>query len=155
MLTVAPKARSKAGWVIFFMWLRFKQVIYGEDLIFEKIKNIESIQKTSLKVILGDNYNSYEAAMEMCGLESLSQRRENRCLKFGIWCSRNTNAIFPCNPTTDTHNIRKRKFYKVNSSRREIYKKSANPYIQRKLNDHMAKMDKLSKARKKARGVRI
>jgi hypothetical protein len=36
MLTVAPKARSKAGWVIFFMWLRFKQVIYGEDLIFGK-----------------------------------------------------------------------------------------------------------------------
>jgi hypothetical protein len=29
MLTVAPRARSKAGWVIFFMWLRFKQVIYG------------------------------------------------------------------------------------------------------------------------------
>ena len=108
-------------------------------------------------MILGDNYISYEAAMEMCGLESLSQRRENRCLKFGIRCSRNitTSAIFPCNPTTDTHNIRKREFYKVNSSRTEFYKKSAIPYIQRKLNDHMAKMDKLSKARKKARGVGI
>lgn len=35
-LTVVPKASNKTGWVIFFMWLSFKQVTYGEDLIFGK-----------------------------------------------------------------------------------------------------------------------
>ena len=35
-LTVTTKAMSKAGWVIFFMWLIFKQVIYGQELNFEK-----------------------------------------------------------------------------------------------------------------------
>lgn len=41
-LTVVPKASNKTGWVIFFMWLRFKQVIYGEDLIFGKITGFAS-----------------------------------------------------------------------------------------------------------------
>ena len=65
-------------------------------------------------MILGDNYISYEAVKEMCGLESLSQRRESRCLKFGNQCSINitNSAIFPCNPTKDTHNIRKEYFSK-------------------------------------------
>ena len=52
--------------------------VFHSSLTEKLSKKIESIQKTSLKVILGDNYISYEAAMEMCGLESLSQRRENR-----------------------------------------------------------------------------
>jgi hypothetical protein len=163
MLTKLKILGTKTEDLIDIYWLYIRSqteycsTVFHSSLTEKLSKKIESIQKTSLKVILGDNYISYEAAMEMCGLESLSQRRENRCLKFGIWCSRNitTSATFPCNPTTDTHNIRKREFYKVNSSRTEFYKKSAIPYIHRKPNDHMAKMDKLSKARKKARGVGI
>ena len=35
---------------------------------------LEQIQKTCLKVILGDMYISYAAALEMCGLKPLSER---------------------------------------------------------------------------------
>ena len=42
----------------------------------EALKQIESIQKTSLKIIFGQNYISYEDALEKLGLQELSARRE-------------------------------------------------------------------------------
>ena len=45
-------------------------------------KKIENIQKTCLKIILGDNYVNYPAALEMCAFEELSVRRQKRCLSF-------------------------------------------------------------------------
>ena len=38
--------------------------------------------KTGLKVILGDMFLDYESALEMCGLDRLSNRRVKRCLDF-------------------------------------------------------------------------
>ena len=42
------------------------------------------IQKICLKVILGDMYNNYEAALEMCGLDTLRARRETCCFDFSL-----------------------------------------------------------------------
>ena len=45
----------------------------------QKLENkLESIQKTSLRVILGDMYVTHEAALEICGLETLHLRRERK-----------------------------------------------------------------------------
>ena len=49
----------------------------------QKLSNtIQAIQKASLRVILGVMYVSYEAALEMCGLLTLHERREHRSLQF-------------------------------------------------------------------------
>ena len=53
-------------------------VVFHSSLTTEQSNKIERIQKTCLKVILGDMYISYKAALEMCGLETLSKRREAR-----------------------------------------------------------------------------
>ena len=58
--------------------------IFHSSLSEKLSRKIESIQKTSLKVILGEMYVSYEAALEMCGLETLQSGRENMCLQFEI-----------------------------------------------------------------------
>ena len=42
--------------------------------------DIERVQKLCMKIILGEQYNGYESALETCGLEKLSDRRESRCL---------------------------------------------------------------------------
>ena len=56
-------------------------VVFHSSLTVENTASLERIQKTSLKVILGENYVSYEAALEMTGLDSLFDRREKRCLE--------------------------------------------------------------------------
>ena len=43
---------------------------------------LENIQEIGLRVILNVMYVSYEAALEMCGLEALYVRSEHRSLEF-------------------------------------------------------------------------
>ena len=65
--------------------------------------NNNVIQKTCLKIILSENYVSYEAALEMTGLQTLSSRREKQCLDFSLKCVNHerNNRLFPLN-TLDT-----------------------------------------------------
>ena len=93
---------------------------------------IERIQANCLKVILGENYVCYEAALEMCALEKLSIRRENRLLSFSLKCIENPflQNMFPLN-----EEYKKEKFL-VNFARTEKNKKSTVPQCQRALNLH-------------------
>ena len=50
--------------------------------------------------------------------------------------------MFPINPSIDTHMVRNREHFKVNKTHTEIYKKSAIPYLQRKLNLHFNNLHK-------------
>ena len=59
-------------------------VVFHSSLTKEQSDKIEKIQKTSLKIILGDMYISYSTALEMCDLETLFERREKRCLDFAL-----------------------------------------------------------------------
>jgi hypothetical protein len=104
---------------------------------------IENIQKTCLRVILDVMYVSYEAALEMCGLQPLHMRREHRSLQFALKCINHpiNKEMFPLNPTQDTHDIRNREQFKVNKANTEYYRKSTIPYLQRRLNDHFMKKD--------------
>ena len=99
---------------------------------------LENIQKVCLRVILNVMYVSYEAALEMCGLEALHVRREHRSLEFALKCVRHeTNKnMFPLNPSTDTHLVRNREVFKVNKCLTESYRKSTIPNLQRRLNLH-------------------
>ena len=45
-------------------------------------EDIERIQKTAFKIILGDSYYSYEIACTILESETLKSRREKLCLKF-------------------------------------------------------------------------
>ena len=45
--------------------------------------DIERVQKAALHVLLGDNYSTYSSALKMTQLNSLADRRESLCLKFG------------------------------------------------------------------------
>ena len=140
---------------IYSMFIRstaeYCSTVFHSNLTERLSNKIESIQKTGLKIILGQNYISYEDALEKCGLQALSARREKRCLQFGLKSLPHpiTSSLFPLNPTSDTHNVRRREKIKVNSARTEQYRRSAIPYIQRKLNTHFENLKKLSKARTK------
>ena len=109
----------------------------------QQSQDIENIQKLSLKIILGQEYSNYESALEYTGLESLSQRRENRCLKFALQSLLHPthSKMFPVNPKIlqSTHATRNIEHFVVNKARSESYKQSAIPYMQRLLNKYVQK----------------
>ena len=96
---------------IFILFIRsiteYCSVAFHSSLTIEQSEKIEQIQKTCLKVILGDMYISYSSALEMTNLTKLSDRREKRCLDFARKCLKHprNNRLFPI-----TKNKRKRTF---------------------------------------------
>ena len=64
--------------------LEYCCVVWHSTLTLEQSADLERVQKTSLKIILGDRYSGYSESLKICNLQTLSSRRENRCLTFGI-----------------------------------------------------------------------
>ena len=114
----------------------YLSVVWHSSLTVEQTKKIENIQKTCLKIILGDNYIDYPATLEMCAFEELSVRRQQRCLSFAKKCLRTplTEGMSPENPLND-YDIRQGEKYKVNFAHTVNYRQSAVPFCQRLLNE--------------------
>ena len=115
-------------------------VAFHSSLTVAQATDIERIQKTSLKVILGENYIDYPAALEMSGLQTLHDRREKRCLDFALKSLKHpvNRRMFPFNSNLggEGAEIRDRETFEVNFARTEKYRMSAVPFCQRKLNDY-------------------
>ena len=69
--------------------LEFGAPLWTEGLTQKNKKDIERVQKTCFKVILGQHYSSYENALETLEQETLEQRRKKISKKFAKNCSRN------------------------------------------------------------------
>lgn len=115
--------------------VEYCSVVWHSRLTIELTNVLERVQKICLRVILGANYVGYEAALEMCALETLNERRENRCMDFARRCLKHPihQRLFPLNTGPSTS--RSSEKYKVNFARTSTYKNSAIPYLQRKLNN--------------------
>ena len=131
---------------IYILFIRscaeYCSVAFHSSLTAEHAADLERIQKTSLKVILGESYLSYNAALEMTGLVSLYDRREKRCLDFSLKCLKHpiNSRLFPMNPNylNPAHKGRNRERFVVNFASTDTYKDSAIPYCQRLLNQHFS-----------------
>ena len=118
--------------------IEYCSVVFHSSLTQAQEQKLERIQKTCLRVILGEMYISYEAALEMTGLQTLKDRREKRCLDFSLKCIKHpkNQRIFPRNNIKFGQNQQTREAFHVNWARTERYKESAIPYCQRLLNHH-------------------
>ena len=114
----------------------YLSVTWHSSLTVAQSHKIENIQKTSLKIILAEDYNDYPASCERTGLLMLSDRRKNRCLAFAKRCLSNpqTKDMFPLNRHSSL-DIRNTEKYLVNFAHTENYLNSAVPYCQRLLNE--------------------
>ena len=109
---------------------------FHSSLTFEQEKKLETIQKASLKIILGQNYSSYEDALMLTSLKSLKDRRQERSFKFALKAIKHpeNKKMFPVNERECAQNTRNSEKYYVNFAHTETYKKSAIPSLQRLLN---------------------
>ena len=95
---------------------------------------IERVQKVALKIILNSDYECYDQALAVTGLQNLFERRVTLCKKFATQClkSEKTRDMFPLNPSSvDTRNHEK---YFVQPATTGRLADSAIPYMQRLLN---------------------
>ena len=92
-------------------------VVFHSSLTNEQSRKLENIQKTSLKIILNDNYIDYSAACEMTGLKTLAERRQARLLSFSKKCLDHpeNSRFFPLNENLGQNpEIRNREIFKEN-----------------------------------------
>ena len=96
---------------------------------------LERCQSVSLRIILKDDYNSYQEALLATGLATLASRRQERCISFAIKCTKHpiNTRMFPKNESTI--NLRQSETFKVNFAHTQSYKNSAIPFCQRLLNE--------------------
>ena len=120
--------------------LEYCSTVWHSTLTVDQSKQIEGVQRLCLKIILGTEYSGYEAALKQCGLDSLSERRQKKCLQFGLKCLLHPihSSMFPVNPQLNNLvNTRSKEHFLVNKARTDSYKDSTIPYIQRMLNDYV------------------
>ena len=100
---------------------------------------LERVQKSAFSIILGDEYESYEHALEELNLEKLSVRRSQICLKFAKKALKHPKyqSWFKENTATSCTRARKNKLVPVNA-RTKRYERSPLPYLTHLLNLHLS-----------------
>ena len=108
--------------------------VWHSSLTIENVQNLERVQKNALKIILQDNYQDYSNALDISGLKSLYERRNELCLRFAKSCVKNelTKSMFPLNKASDRCSIptRHREKYEVTHCKTKRLQNSAIPYMQ-------------------------
>ena len=109
--------------------------VWHSSLTQEDIEDLERVQKSALKIILKEDYDTYDQALETLMLGKLSERREKMCVKFAKNCAQNelTKDLFPLNPA-DGLETRNKEPYRVLFANTDRLRDSAVPYLQRLLN---------------------
>ena len=104
--------------------------VWHSSLTQENSEDLERVQKSAVRIILGVNYTTYEEGLQSLMLAKLSDRREKLSLKFAQKCLKNdlTSDLFPLN------NVRNKEKFKVLHANTDRLKDSAVPYLQRLLN---------------------
>ena len=112
--------------------------VWHSSLTEENKSDLERVQKTAFKIILGERYKTYKHAQKFLQLESLNDRRENLCLLFALKSSKNpkTKHMFPLNDKTHVMNTRQSDKFKVQHANNDRLKKSGIIYMQNLLNKH-------------------
>ena len=124
-------------------------VTFHSSLTKKQRNAIEKIQSTSLRIIFPTL--SYNEALQKSNLKTLYERRQNRCLNFGLKSLKHpqNQRFFPRN--TNSHNLRNQEPFKVNQANSEFYRKSAIPHMQRMLNTYFEEEERRQKERVRGR----
>ena len=119
--------------------LEFSCPVWSGSLTIRNREEIETVQKTVIKFMLGYQYTSYTEACEMLNVEKLTDRREKLCKKFAFKDLKKPNSIFEKKPATS---LRSSKYKKVKEpqTRTKRYQMSAIPYLSKIINNsHLKK----------------
>ena len=117
--------------------LEYAATLWHSSLTVANRNDIERIQKSAMKIIFKNDYNSYLRSLKILKMETLYERRERLGLNFAKKCLKNKRMsdMFPNNFNLSNISVRNKEKYHVNHANTERYKNSTIPYLQRKLNE--------------------
>ena len=115
--------------------LEFAAPVFTSGLTKEQAKKIELVQKKAFEIILGSQYDNYEASLDALQQVRLDMRREDLCLKFARKCAKSAKHchMFPPNPNHHPAS-RHKKPYKEQKCNTSRYFNSPIPFLTRLLN---------------------
>ena len=121
-------------------------VVWHSSLKVKDSNQLERVQKSATKLIMGKKYDNYNDALKYLNLEKLSERRKKLCLKFAKKCVKHekTKQLFPLN--NSKKKLRNTELFKVNFGNTDRYKKSTIPFLQNLLNKDEERKRSLIKA---------
>ena len=64
--------------------LEYCSVAFASSLTATQSALLKGCQAVALRIILNESYVSYSAALEMCGLDLLENRRLAKCLQYSL-----------------------------------------------------------------------
>ena len=110
--------------------------VWNSGLTEEDKQDLERVQKSALKNILQENYDTYENALKILDLESLSERREYLCLQFAKKCLTHPKMknLFQLNKKSHPMMTRFQEMYEVDHANTKRLQDSPIIYMQRLLN---------------------
>ena len=156
MLHIASKFTSKFSDLktIYKLFIRSileqSAVVWHSSLHIKDSDELERVQKSATKIIMGNKYSDYDNALKFLQIDRLSERRKKLCLNFAKKCIKHEKAgkIFPLKQLKKK--LRSNELFKVNFASTERYQKSTIPFLQSLLN----KEEKSKTDFKKACGLR-
>ena len=103
--------------------------------------DLERVQKSAVRIILGKPYESYSEAIKEIGIMKLAERREAICLKFAKNSLRiaNFRELFPEFKNSHLMKTRNMEKFAVNRFHGKRYAVSAVPNMQKLLNKEYRK----------------
>ena len=119
-------------------------VVWHSSLTNKNRNDLERVQKSAVKLILGDRYVSYNNALKILGLETLDKRRDKMCLKFAKQCLKlnKMKDLFSKNESDHSMTKRNTNAFKVVRASTERFQKSAIPSMVKLLNQNEAMKQK-------------
>ena len=133
----ASKEDLKDIYVLFIRSiLEQSAVVWSSSLTCENKNDLERVQKSALRIILGNEFKNYSSALNRLNLLTLEERREQLCLSFAKKCTKNDKMkhMFPLNEHKHSMKTRHKEKYKVYKAKTERLKKSAVIHMQHLLN---------------------
>ena len=112
-------------------------VVWHSSLTGKNRRDLERVQKSAVRVIMGKRYTDYKNGLKHLNLSTLDDRRESSCLKFAKNCLKNEKLKDIFQKVKSEHKMKKRKSKRFQNRRikTQRYKKSAVPYMTNLLND--------------------
>ena len=116
--------------------LEYAAPVWHSSVTLEESTQIERVQKSALRIILGGSYYTYKNALQQMQLETLYSRRQRLCVKFARKCLK-SNKFSHWFKTEDKETITRQRAQKFRSvySRTMRYDKSPISYLTKLLNE--------------------
>ena len=117
--------------------LEYSATVFTSMLTQQDIHDIERIQKIVLRIILSENYTTYEEACFKMNTITLEERRKHLSLKFALSCVNNPQHKHMFKQRTSVfYNLRNTRSFEEPSCVSQRYYASPLPYLTRLLNEY-------------------